>query len=109
MDFLFYRAADGEDSVPDFSGRVFMRVIFPLTRTGNTLGWAEYNFTLLTLPSFQEKSTVTFPRAYSPFTEPSGHASTGEGMMSRPPVWDCTNISQMPPTMPKLPSICIGG
>ena len=79
MDFLFYRAADGEDSVPDFSGRVFMRVIFPLTRTGNTLGWAEYNFTLLTLPSFQEKSTVTFPRAFSPFTEPSGHASTGEG------------------------------
>ena len=48
MDFLFYRAADGEDSVPDFSGRVFMRVIFPLKRTGNTLGWAEYNFTLLT-------------------------------------------------------------
>ena len=42
MDFLFYRAADGEDSVPDFSGRVFMRVIFPLKRTGNTLGWAEY-------------------------------------------------------------------
>lgn len=52
--FPFYRAADGEDSVPDFSGRVFMRVIFPLKRTGNTLGWAEYNFTLLTLPSFQE-------------------------------------------------------
>lgn len=66
MDFLFYRAADGEDSVPDFSGRVFMRVIFPLTRTGNTLGWAEYNFTLLTLPSFQEKSTVTFPGLSAP-------------------------------------------
>ena len=48
-----------------------MRVIFPLKRTGNTLGWAEYNFTLLTLPSFQEKSTVTLPRAFSPFTEPS--------------------------------------
>ena len=38
MDFLFYLAAGFEDSASDFSGRVFMRVIFPLTRTGNTLG-----------------------------------------------------------------------
>lgn len=52
--WIFYLAADCEGSAPDFSGRVFMRVIFPLTRTGSTLGWAEYNFTLLTLPSFQE-------------------------------------------------------
>lgn len=66
MDFLFYLAAGCEDSASDFSGRVFMRVIFPLTRTGNTLGWAEYNFTLLTLPSFQEKSTVTLPRLSAP-------------------------------------------
>ena len=66
MDFLFYLAAGCEDSAPDFNGRVFMRIIFPLKRTGNTLGWAEYNFTLLTLPSFQEKSTVTCPGLSAP-------------------------------------------